>query len=335
MTSKLNIFNSLPQHASDSEDEVTVKNAKNKTTHEKREQRKTDGAKGPHGHTAPRDPNQKEDVTRSKNQQKQKGVTAEAHPNDRQSGTGVQAYGGKPKKAGAGKGNWGNFKEDRKVNEEGEEVESPEVQEEEEKPEGKTLAEYLASRGQTQSQAQVNEAKSKITSEQLMKEVGKATLLKNRVQQEIDDKKAGTKKGRLDVDHHASINTEHSELLGFRTGFVEREYRERTRDGDAPQQPRKFGGRREDRQKEETTTEAVAETTPVEGTTTEGAATTTEAKPEEGQKTEKRQPQRGGRGGYTKGGDRPQGERRPYQGKQGGNNTKVNVEDESAFPKLG
>jgi len=329
MTSKLNIFNSLPQHASDSEDEVTIKNAKTKTTHEKREQRKQEGAKGPHGHAAPRDPTQKEDVTRSKNQQKSK-VTAEPHPQDRQSGTGTQAYGGKPKKGGAGKGNWGNFKEDKKAGEEGtEEVESPEVVEEE-KPEGITLQEYLANKRVATSGPQVNEAKSKITSEQLMKEVGKATLMKNRVQQEIDDKKVGKVKGFLDVNHHASINTEHSELLNFRTGFVEREYKERSRDGDQPTQPRKFGGKREERQKEEVAAPAEGQ---AEATTeaTEGAATT-EAKPEEGQK---RPAHRGGRGGYTKGGDRPQGERRPYQGKQSANATKVNVEDESAFPKLG
>jgi hypothetical protein len=347
MTSKLNIFNALPAAASDSEDEITAKNAKTRSTHEKRDQRKQEGQKGPHGHTAPRDPTQKEDVTRAKNTQK-KVLTAEPHPNDRQSGTGTQAFGVKPKKAGAGKGNWGNYKEDRKpTGEEGEEVESTEVQEEE-KPEGITLAEYLANRGATSSQPLVNEAKSKITSEQLMKEVGKATLLK---QQEIDDKIIGQKKGKLNVNHHASINTEHSELLGFRTGFVEREYKERSRD-DAPQFPRKFGGERraprEERQKEEGQTETQTETTPVEGTTTEGTATTTEAKPQE----ERRQYQKGGRGGYNKDrpqgdrphgdrphgdrphGDRPQGERRPYAGKQG-NTAKVNVEDESAFPKLG
>jgi len=361
MTSKLNIFNSLPQHASDSEEETNTKNAKTKVRHQNQEQRKHDHEKGTaHGHTAPKDPNQKEDVARQKNQQRSKGVTAEAHPNDRHSGT--------------GKGNWGNFKEDRKAGEEGDDTETPEVQEEE-KPEGITLSEYLANKRVATNEPQVNEAKSKITSEQLMKEVGKATLLKTKATSEIDDKIIGKKKEKLNVNHHAAINSEHASLLNFRTGFVEKEYKERVF-GEDSNEPRRFGGAREHRERREKTDnqEGQAET---QGDKAQGekapaqteageVATPTEGKTQEqgqGQGQEQRYQKRsegenqggyvkGGRGGYRGDrpqgdrphgdrpqgerrpyGDRPQGERKPYGNKQ--SNTKVNVEDESAFPKLG
>jgi len=358
MTSKLNIFNSLPQHASDSEDETNSKNAKTRVRHENQNQRRNEHEKGTaHGHTAPKDPNQKEDVARQKNQHKTKGVTAEPHPNDRHSGTGSAAYGAKPKKSGTGKGNWGNFKEDRKAGEEGEDTETPEVQEEE-KPEGITLSEYFANRNVATSQPQVNEAKSKITSEQLMKEVGKATVLKTRAQQEIDDKNVGKKKDKLNINHHAGINSEHANLLNFRTGFVEKEYRERVR-GEEGNEPRRFGGPREHREKREkpegqTETqgeEVQGEKPAVQAEGGEVAAPTEGKTQEQGQEGQKRR-EGGQQGGYTKGGnrggyrgdrpqgdrpygDRPQGERRPYNNNKQGGSTKVNVEDESAFPKLG
>ena len=127
---------------------------------------------------------------------------------------------GKPKKSGVGKGNWGNYKEDRKGNEEqtgagaGEGEDGAEDKpQEEEKPAGITLSEYYQQHRQAQNEPQVNETKAKITSEQLTKELGTATALKTRSQQQVDDRKVGKKKDRLDVNHHAAINSEYANLL--------------------------------------------------------------------------------------------------------------------------
>ena len=123
-------------------------------------------------------------------------------------------FSGKPKKGGAGKGNWGKATEGEataEVQAEGEET--AEVQAEEEKP-SLTLQEYYEQHRFAQDEQEVNEAKAKITSDQLLKELGKATALKSKNQEKNDDYRVGTKKGHLNVDHHAGLATEHANLLG-------------------------------------------------------------------------------------------------------------------------
>lgn len=72
-----------------------------------------------------------------------KQVSAEAHPLDRRSGTG---RGKEESKKGAGKGNWGTYKDDNKEVEETPVEAVTEEEVKEEKPEDKelTLEEYLA-----------------------------------------------------------------------------------------------------------------------------------------------------------------------------------------------
>jgi hypothetical protein len=329
MTSKHNIFASLPQHV-DSDEEVQTRTKKT----EKKDVSKTEKPKPARtGATG----TQKEEHSRLKEPKKEKGVSAQPHPLDRHSGTGNQAYGAKPKKGGAGKGNWGNYKDERKPREEGAVEEGAEATEEtpveEEKPTGLTLQEYYAQQKVAQNEPQINEAKAKITAEQLKKELGTATLLKTRQQQEIDDKKVGKKKGTLDVNHHAAITTEHANLLNFRTGFVEREYRSRNPEDAADAKrsgPRAVGKgekERENAKEEEAKPQGeVAQPADAKPTGEEFP----EGTPGEQAESPKRRGDggRGGRGGHR-------GGRKPYGGKQGADQAKINFEDESAFPKLG
>jgi hypothetical protein len=347
-SSKLNIFNALPQHASDSEEEDFHKTKSKKTLGQKDTGRADDKSKnvkktGPSAAVPQKQ--EKEEHARAKETRKPKGVSDQPHPQERHSGTGHSAYGGKPKKGGAGKGNWGKSGEE-KTAEEGAEEETEEVQEEE-KPEGITLQEYYSKQNLAQNQPKVNEAKAKITSEQLIKELGNSTLLKSRQTQQVDDRKVGKKKDRLDVNHHAAITTDHADLLGFRTGFIEKEYRQRgTEEAGAPQKrgPR-TGGKpereRENAKEEETpATQTETQTTPVEGEQAAEGTEKTEGKEtqnrrREGQGQGQGQGQRGGRGGY-KGGEGYKGDRpRKDYGNKPAQQTKINFEDESAFPKLG
>jgi hypothetical protein len=338
MSNKLNIFNSLPQYPSD--DEEDQRGAK-KTTQGGKTTTQTQKKVAA--------PVQKEEHSRAKETRKEKGVTAQPHPQDRHSGHGNQAYGGKPKKGGAGKGNWGKATEGEAATEErvaGEEEGTEAQPVVEEKP-SLTLQEYYEQQRFAQEEQEVNEAKAKITSDQLLKELGKATALKSKNQEKNDDHRVGKKKGRLDVNHHAGLATEHGDLLGFRTGFIEKEYRQRGEgeEGKPEFRPRREGGdrreggeRRERREKEDAKQEETAQpTTTAEGeqaATTEQAGEGQERRREGGNRGGQRGGQRGDRGG-NRGGQRGgnQGPRKPYTPKV--DQAKINIADESAFPKLG
>ena len=58
------------------------------------------------------------------------------------------------------------------------------------------------------------EPKSKAPSDQLIKELGKATFLQNKVQTQINDREAQKKK-KDSGNHAVAINTEHADLLGI------------------------------------------------------------------------------------------------------------------------
>jgi len=323
MSNKLNIFNSLPQDFSDDEEDTrqTKKVTGTRTT-----DKQTKG-KGP----AP----QKEEHTRTKETRKEKGVTDKPHPLDRHSGAGNQAYGGKPKKGGAGKGNWGKTTVEGETPVDVAEEETEVQQAEEEKP-TLTLQEYYEKHRLAEEDQAVNEAKAKITSDHLLKELGKATALKSR--EANDDKRVGKKKGHLDINHHAGISTEHADLLGFRTGFIEKEYRQRKEGEELP--PRRTGGQREPREPREPRKEREdnkEQETPVQATPVEGEQPVVEGQATEGQERRREagprrgDGNRGGRGG-NRGGN--QGPRKPYVPREN-NQAKINISDESAFPKLG
>lgn len=318
MSNKLNIFNSLPQYPSDDEEERTTK----KVTGTKQTDK-------PRGKPAV----QKEDHTKAKETRKTKGVSEQPHPLDRHSGTGSQAYGGKPKKGGAGKGNWGKTTVEGEAPVEA--VEGEETTEqvvEEEKP-SLTLQEYYEKHRLAEEDQEVNEAKAKITSDHLLKELGKATAIKSRNQERNDDLKIGKKKGHLNINHHAGISTEHADLLGFRTGFVEKEYRQRKEGEELPPR-REFGQRRGERKERENAKE---EETPAQPTTTAEGETASPTEQAEGQEKRREGGQRRGDGnrGGNRGGQRGgnQGPRKPYVPRE--TKANVNVADESAFPKLG
>jgi len=365
MQSKVNIFHSL-QH-SDSEEENDTQKNKAKKIAEKKEQRTRpdDKTKSTANRQVPPGGNPdrqiKEEHARTKAPYKTKGVPEEPHPQDRHSGHGNQAYGGKPKKGGAGRGNWGNFKEDKRTNEdqreapagEGEEATEEKAQEEE-KPAGITLSEYYQQHRQAQNEPQINEAKAKITSEQLTKDLGNATALVTRAQHQVDDRKVGKKKDRLDVNHHAAINSEHANLLNFRTGFVEKEYRQKGVEETSGQKrvgPKTGGPKERENAKEEEVQPQTTEAQPTEGVQAQESGVESQAQTQtQGQDNQNRrrnEGQRGGRGAYR--GDRPQGDRpqgdrpqgdrpqgdRPRKQHGGKDQGKINFEDESAFPKLG
>jgi plasminogen activator inhibitor 1 RNA-binding protein len=315
MSNKSNIFSVLPQDHSDDEDNQGGQHGRK----DKKQTNKRDTGKAEEKSTHVQkttDAGQKagKDDHKKKKQVPEPGQ----HPLDRHSGTGQPAFDRKTfKKGGHGKGNVGASTK------EGEEETKEEATEEEQaaeeaKPEGITLEEYYAQSTQS-SHSQVDQAKAKSVQDELTKELlsKKATLyVKNKGAEE--DKHA-RKTTKANVDHHAQLTSEHAELLNFRTGFVEREFKER-KEGEKYVKP---APKKEEKTEEAPATEEKTEEK-VEG--------------EEGEKTEDKG-HRGGRGGY-RGGNRG-GNRGGYKGgnkgsySKGGAQPKINVEDDSAFPKLG
>jgi hypothetical protein len=333
-TSKLNIFNALPQQASDDEDEGYKGQGK--------------GAQGKKGN-APNDKNKGSKQVGTTGQaegkgkddhKKGKGVPAPgSHPLERHSGTGHSAYEKKDgRKQGAGKGNWGNYKDDNKKREEGGEEEATEETAPE--PTGITLEEYYSKNKLAKNEAQVNEAKAKVTSEQLMKELtqGKATQIAPKNKNDSNEKAVPKKKVNPDEDQHLVIGQQqHADLLNFRTGFVERDFGKKRFEGDAPRKREERTERTERLEKDEK---------PQEKTENAGEGEVKVEKQEEGKPAEQR---RGGyfpKGKFDKGhnghpygnsanrGNRPQGNNGGFK-KNYQPQPKVNIGDDSAFPKLG
>jgi len=169
------------------------------------------------GVTQPKE-QEKEKHLKAKEPRKLKGTPAEPHPLDRHSGNNPNAFDKKPKKGGAGKYNTGTVKDELKGGEvEGELGGEESLEEEAPKDEGMTLEEYYRKQGLAEENTQLNEAKSKITAEQLLKEIGTAKPLQSRAKTQVDDKEVTKKKNT--GDHVVGLNTEHADLLGFKTGF--------------------------------------------------------------------------------------------------------------------
>lgn len=117
-------------------------------------------------------------------------------------------YSNKDKKGGAGKGNTGRYQDDLKGREKPEEDNQEDEETKDEEPQGITFDEYLAN-NQVDNKVRVNEAKAKITSEQLMKEAqeSKASVLNSRNRNEIDERRQGKRKGRTTDENHHAVDT--------------------------------------------------------------------------------------------------------------------------------
>jgi len=90
----------------------------------------------------------------------------------------------------------------------------------EEKDTGITLEEYYKKTQGAESHAQVNEAKSKVTEKELLKEIGTATKLSTKSDNKIDDKHHNKKIAKVIETATLGLNTEHADLLNFKTGFI-------------------------------------------------------------------------------------------------------------------
>ena len=125
-------------------------------------------------------------------------------------------YSKKPKRGGGGKFNVGTIQDELKEADvqkgEEEEIQNQEAP----KDEGITLEEYYKLKGYAtkEEEAKTSEPKSKVPSDQLIKELGKATFLQNKVKTQINDHEAQKKK-KDTGDHAVAINTEHADLLGI------------------------------------------------------------------------------------------------------------------------
>ena len=75
-----------------------------------------------------------------------------------------------------------------------------------------TLNDYLSKTGGAETKQQVNDVKTKITDDQLKKELGKATLLETRKDKKNDDYTETVKKNL--TSPVVVMNTEHADLLG-------------------------------------------------------------------------------------------------------------------------
>lgn len=318
MSNKSNIFAVLPQDHSDDEDNHGGQQARK----EKKQNNKKDTGKV---EEKPAQAQKTQEKAGKDDHKKNKKVPEPGtHPLDRHSGTGQAAFDKKnSKKGGHGKGNVGVATKETEEETKAEET-TEEQPQEEAKPEGITLEEYYSQTAQS-SANQVDQAKLKQVQDELTKDLlsKKGTLYVKKTAEE--EKPVARKTAKANIDHHAALNTEHADLLNFRTGFVE--YKERTeRPKPAPK-------------KEEKTEEA-----PAEGEKVEKAEKAEGEAPAEGEKAEDNKEKRGGRGGY-RGNNR--GENRGDKGGKrggykGGNNhhnksgqPKINFEDDSAFPKLG
>lgn len=278
---------------------------------------------------------------KDKEPRKQKGVPAEPHPLDRHSGTGINDR--KPKKGGAGKFGLGTIKDEIKEGEVAVEGgnESPEA--ETEKDTGITLEEYYKLKGGvSQEERQINEAKAKVTQQELLKEIGTAKPLQSRAQQKVDDDKVVNLKKKNQADHSVTINTEHADLLRFKTGFKTFTERKPELQGGGKPAPQI-----EKKPEEGGSPQIKVETLP---TGTEGVEEIVEPVPAQDKPAGKGPRQYNNEGGPRKynpnwkprqGGDNrdnrdnrgePRGEQRD---RRGGDNKPPNFEDEKAFPKLG
>jgi len=183
------------------------------------------------------------------------------------------------------------------------------------------LEEYWAKKGIKTESNQVDPNIKKKMEEELTKE-----LLAKKATPLISKKKSETSESqvKLESNHFVQLNSAHSDLLNFRTGFVEREYKERTKDGERPpQRERKEYPKREEKTEKTEKTEEGQEGEKVE----EGGEESPSDK--KGDAPRKQY----SKGGYK--GNKPSGTRTYNNNPKGGSSQpKIDLGDD-AFPKLG
>jgi len=274
----------------------------------------------------------KEKHTKPKESRKVKGVTAEPHPLDRRSGSGTNPWEKKPKRGGGGKFNVGTVQDEVKEGEKEPESGTKEEgeTEEPEKDIGITLAEYYQKQGQSQQAEVINESKAKVTQQELLKEIGTAKKIQNKAQTKLDEKETNPKKKKDAAESHVvAMNTEHADLLGFKTGFrtfAERKPLDNTgKPGQTSTQPQA-----------QPTTQEGAQQPELKEVNPPAPEKVTEQAEGEGQRQGNRQPygEKGPRkyNPNWKGGDRR--EPRRDEPRRDNKQSLPNFEDDKAFPKL-
>ncbi|CAD8082019.1 unnamed protein product [Paramecium primaurelia] len=221
-----NMFNVL--NISDDEDSK-IQQAQQKT---QQQQAKKNKQKRDQEQVIPVEQVKKESTQHHNPVQKQKGLTAEPHPKDRHSGTGI---GKELRKEGGGRRNWGNYKDDLKQEKyegaiEGKEVskeQNTEQQGEEQQPQEnvpqapaeKTLADYYQARGVNveevlKKQQQKVQPVVKIDEEALKKE--KLQVMRTREDQKREQEQKATKKqsGQQQA-YRSEMSTEGQQYFGF------------------------------------------------------------------------------------------------------------------------
>lgn len=351
MTTKANIFNSLPQHNSDSEDEGHNKNSNKNNDKKGPRVRKTGkGIPPKDADVSTKRAKELRNLDAKQTIQKRKESDLD-HPHqlDRHSGTGVSAFDKREKKGGSGPHNWGDYRQDRKFNDRNDrDNEEQEAAPQEEEDKTITFEEYSQRAGQ-QTKQQKNETKAKISDDQLLKELGKATKLETRKQREINEHQK-THVKRSAEEHNVVPNTEFADILGFRTGF-------KIYDDSAPRKPRGPRPDGTERKEDGKTAEEGGEAPVVnnevvaaeQGDAAAGEKVEADKKadsPSAGRGRGGRGGQRGGnRGGEGdhRGGNRggegdnrgPRPQRGGYAGGKKPESKGFNPDDESSFPKLG
>eukprot|EP00828_Plagiopyla_frontata_P048725 TRINITY_DN944_c0_g1_i6.p1 TRINITY_DN944_c0_g1~~TRINITY_DN944_c0_g1_i6.p1 ORF type:complete len:438 (-),score=119.70 TRINITY_DN944_c0_g1_i6:72-1226(-) len=249
-----------------------------------------------------------------------KKVTEEPHPLDRRSGTG---RGQELKKRGGGAGNWGNYKDELKVQGQIEYVPKQEQQQEqkeqkeiEPKEEQKiekvelTLDDYKKKYQMEEQAAQEKKEKEKkeIDISQFKKEG--CTLVISKAEKNIEE--IVQKKGKGKKDHQMAMTSENAQLLGLTTGFKPKPYFEKPQNREQ-NQPKQVYKQVPDLPEED-------EFEKEEKLKAQQEKEQSEQQPEhqqQQQQYEQRRPPRGGRRGGYRGGPRRQFEDQ-YQRKQGG-----------------
>ncbi|CAD8184888.1 unnamed protein product [Paramecium octaurelia] len=188
---------------------------------------------------------QKENTKHDNPAPKNKGVPAEPHPKDRQSGTG---RGKEQRKEGGGRNNWGNYKDDLKeekyIAKEKKPQDAPTEEQNEQTtqpvqppaPE-KTLADYYQQRG-----ANVEDVLKKTeTKPQVTKQIDEEALKKDKLfvmktrEDEKKQQEQKQKKTRQQQPYRSELNTQAAEYLGF-TNQTQEPERKNERRGERRQQ---------------------------------------------------------------------------------------------------
>lgn len=193
-------------------------------------------------------PRQRKEYRGTKDQRdgpKPKGVSGQPHPQDRHSGTGVPAYERKFRKEGGGRHNYGTVKnevdainkdEPAKTTEAVVEpvVEAPVVEEPVVVDNTITVEEYFKRLGVTAEEPVKEAPKRELNHDELKRDKLQVVVSKTEKVLDANVTKAQKKKGNANTTYLLGCNTDHSELLGVKTGQVAVKFVEGEKKTDAP-----------------------------------------------------------------------------------------------------